>query len=758
MRKKVVLLIIIIMLTATAVFTVFSNISILGRKYIDKDEIITAAEIDVNKIFTLSDSENVFNVKLKEMTQYFEQNDINTAVVLFNSGKAAIADVGVLYNDFPTAEYIDGDILKAIKRPLEKSGVQLIVELDCSGLSEYEILHTVHQICSEYAVAGIVISNLEADYSVMSDIADAMSAIFKNYWLGIKTDNLETAANVPENTADMYIVDNITESQYRNAKQNEFGDKTVLLNYTSSSFLSDLFILSNFGDYDGAVVTEYTVPDTDLSLVKSITDTSYPLDPFDFKIDTEFAVTSPAADTQTYSKGIFVTGVGNPEIPVYINGNLVDSAKDGTFGYYLELTEGDNLIQIVQGENTAARTVTKKVYSGSGNDKKQYDETKKAKAGQIVQTFNDLTSILANPDDDSSIIDGVQKNVQMVVQETVRTQRSGEYTYAYKLSNGGYILAKNVEWVEENQYTESRLENIYLEKLEEGNEYLVLQLTGKPAVISHFDETAVTFTLLDTAMSQQFYKEDEEGYSYNISSVFADNCVLKQDGNNTVITIENTGETLWGYNTEYNDGNIVKIYLKKSPHKVRGAKPLTGVSIVLDAGHGGNDPGALAVGGINGPNEKDINLALTLATKQCLEKLGATVTLTRQDDTYLTLQQRRDITNTVKPDLFIAIHHNSLEYTVDASNAKGFESYYFSNQSKAVAEIMSDKISASAERNNRGYHYGYYYVLRNDIAPCVLNEYGFINNPYEYATLHDDIDIYKAAIGTSLAVLDVIPE
>lgn len=164
------------------------------------------------------------------------------------------------------------------------------------------------------------------------------------------------------------------------------------------------------------------------------------------------------------------------------------------------------------------------------------------------------------------------------------------------------------------------------------------------------------------------------------------------------------------------------------------------------------------MGGVAGPNEKDLNLAVTIATKQCLEKLGATVYLTREDDTFLTLDERRNLVNEIKPDIFISQHHNSLEYTVDGTKAAGFESYFFTPQSKAVSEIMASRISDATGRNNRGFGYGYYYVLRNDIAPCVLNEYGFVINPKEYSELYQDENIYKAAFATAEAVVDVIPE
>ena len=145
-------------------------------------------------------------------------------------------------------------------------------------------------------------------------------------------------------------------------------------------------------------------------------------------------------------------------------------------------------------------------------------------------------------------------------------------------------------------------------------------------------------------------------------------------------------------------------------------------------------------------------------TKQCLEKLGATVYLTRSDDTFLTLEERRSMVTDVKPDLFISQHHNSLEYTVDVNKSSGVESYYFTPQSASVAEVMARRISESTDRNNRGYGFGYYYVLRYDIAPAVLNEYGFVINPEEYANIYRDEDIYKAAFATAQSVLDIIPE
>jgi len=93
-------------------------------------------------------------------------------------------------------------------------------------------------------------------------------------------------------------------------------------------------------------------------------------------------------------------------------------------------------------------------------------------------------------------------------------------------------------------------------------------------------------------------------------------------------------------------------------------KPL----VVLDAGHGGKDPGAVA----NGLKEKDINLAITKYLASELQKKGCTVLLTRGDDRYLRLQERTDFANQHKADVFVSIHVNALP---KGRHAKGMEIY-----------------------------------------------------------------------------------
>ncbi|HBT16253.1 MAG TPA: hypothetical protein DEB05_04775, partial [Firmicutes bacterium] len=84
------------------------------------------------------------------------------------------------------------------------------------------------------------------------------------------------------------------------------------------------------------------------------------------------------------------------------------------------------------------------------------------------------------------------------------------------------------------------------------------------------------------------------------------------------------------------------------------AQPLSGIKFIVDAGHGGRDPGAV---GANGLTEKQINLQVAQALRNCLiEYGGATVQMTRVNDTYISLESRVNKANINKADRFISVH------------------------------------------------------------------------------------------------------
>lgn len=171
---------------------------------------------------------------------------------------------------------------------------------------------------------------------------------------------------------------------------------------------------------------------------------------------------------------------------------------------------------------------------------------------------------------------------------------------------------------------------------------------------------------------------------------------------------------------------------------------LWGVSVLLDPGHGGADPGAI---GPTGLREKDVNLAIAKHTAAFLEEYGARVQLTRTDDSYLSLPQRVAQSNGSGVRIFISIHCNSF----GDSSKQGVETYYSANslESKALAQSVQEQLVCLRPCIDRKAKEGNLYVLRENLATAILTEVAFISNPEE-ETLLCDPD-YQQKVGRAIA-------
>jgi N-acetylmuramoyl-L-alanine amidase len=158
---------------------------------------------------------------------------------------------------------------------------------------------------------------------------------------------------------------------------------------------------------------------------------------------------------------------------------------------------------------------------------------------------------------------------------------------------------------------------------------------------------------------------------------------------------------------------------------------------VLDAGHGGDDPGAQA----GGYKEKDLNLDIVFRIKQALEEAGARVILTRADDYYIKLPARPSVADNNGADFFISIHCNACA----GGALTGIETYYHAGQcsSQTLACAVHNRIIQRTSMKDRGakvdtklYASGLA-VLRNANVPAILVECGFIDNPKDRARLID---------------------
>jgi N-acetylmuramoyl-L-alanine amidase len=159
--------------------------------------------------------------------------------------------------------------------------------------------------------------------------------------------------------------------------------------------------------------------------------------------------------------------------------------------------------------------------------------------------------------------------------------------------------------------------------------------------------------------------------------------------------------------------------------------PLEGKTIVVDPGHGGSDPGAIA------PDkqvyERDINLAAAQVLANKLRSAGANVIMTRtSNDQTVSLEQRTKISNDNKADVFVSIHQNM--YRQDPS-VSGTITYYDSPNSKLLAEKIeaatTGQLSSDQGQQNEQIEKEQLYVLKHNTRPAILIEGCFLSNPTE---------------------------
>ena len=160
--------------------------------------------------------------------------------------------------------------------------------------------------------------------------------------------------------------------------------------------------------------------------------------------------------------------------------------------------------------------------------------------------------------------------------------------------------------------------------------------------------------------------------------------------------------------------------------------PSTSLVVILDAGHGGSDPGEIAG---NVP-EKHINPSFVYKIKALLEKQGITVLLTRTGDEQLSLEERASYANEVQCDLFVSVHCNSYD---ENPAINGFELFYYQDsKARTLAGRILDAVAAAGQINTRRADVAEFFVLKNTNMPAVLLEMGFMTNEQELANLCTD--------------------
>ena len=218
------------------------------------------------------------------------------------------------------------------------------------------------------------------------------------------------------------------------------------------------------------------------------------------------------------------------------------------------------------------------------------------------------------------------------------------------------------------------------------------------------------------------------------NSLFS-SAVFKKEGNQGQYTLTLKSEqTIQGYYIEKTPTGIL-LHVKRPVNAKSSGSPLSGITIMLDPGHGGSDSGAVGPLGLKYA-EKTINLKTALNLKKELEALGAKVLMTRTTDATVSLTDRLAASRKALPDMFLSIHANSMADNVDISQIEGFSVHYKEALAKPLSEVLLNQ-AGEAGRTKKGVRYNNFYVVRGTWAPSMLIETGFVPNPYEFELLTD---------------------
>lgn len=167
-------------------------------------------------------------------------------------------------------------------------------------------------------------------------------------------------------------------------------------------------------------------------------------------------------------------------------------------------------------------------------------------------------------------------------------------------------------------------------------------------------------------------------------------------------------------------------------------------TVVIDAGHGDQDPGKI---GVNDALEKDVNLQIAKKIKKLLEKKKIKVIMTREDDTTLAregggsqkvqdMKARVELINETKPNLAVSIHQNSYP----EESVHGAQVFYFTHSAegeRAAGIMQKALLTVDPENSRQEKADDGYYLLRRTEAPTIIVECGFLSNREEAGKLVD---------------------
>lgn len=420
----------------------------------------------------------------------------------------------------------------------------------------------------------------------------------------------------------------------------------------------------------------------------------------------------------TAASKISILGACDYRYPLTMNGEPIETTEHGFFTVYVTLSVGENVFLFENGDHEY-RLVVKRKNKSSGSSSGGGTAAKyKPVSNKIGELILPYTMPYSAP--------GTVEVGYWPLTQNTTFRIVGEWGNYYKLPDGTYVPKSAVKvysyTMPANKVSKAKV--TYQKATHTVETTFSMKMDALYDV--QIDGDTVKFVLYDTTaggkvsvpenplVSSVSRKTDEKGraiYTYQLKDV----------------------EQLCGFDVVTKNGTMTFV-LKYAP-VLKNQGSLNGAVILLDAGHGDTDPGTVGAMGVAGPKEKDINLDITLRTKEALEELGAKVVMVRSDDTFYTLNERVELIRETKPDLSISIHGNAMGITSDYSKSSGFLTFYSYNGLQDAAGIINASVSETMGYSKRTIRRANLSLTRLTACPAVLLETAFLTHPEDYEYL-----------------------
>ena len=314
--------------------------------------------------------------------------------------------------------------------------------------------------------------------------------------------------------------------------------------------------------------------------------------------------------------------------------------------------------------------------------------------------------------------------------------REGEWL---RLDYGAWIKASEVQIVKDSVPPRSIIRSARSRQVSGWTEVLFPLETPVPVTVQEGERT-FTLTLYNTTAQTDIIRLDDDPVISRLAWQQISPLQVQY-------TFNLKSAQQWGYKLRY-DGTTLVLSLKHPPVNtsmmpVSQAKPLSGIKILIDPGHGGpQDSGAVSPVGIR---EKTLTLIVSKLVQEELVNRGANVVMTRVEDVDLDLPPRVEMIEKEEPAIAISIHYNALPDNGDAINTKGVGAFWFHPQAHSLAMFLHNYLVAKLNRPSYGVFWNNLAMTRPAVAPSVLMELGFTINPEEFEWIVNPTEQKKLA-------------